>query len=83
MLEKQGMNDVKMTRVNVGAMVGNDDKSIVFLDTQGAALAAIQGLNQKLGEKEAEIQNLIETNDSLAQRLSELEAAVKSLAQKK
>jgi uncharacterized coiled-coil protein SlyX len=46
------------------------------------ALAAIQGLNQKLNEKEAEIQNLKEDNQALAGRLNELEAAVKALAER-
>jgi hypothetical protein len=56
-------------------------------------LAAIQGLNQKLNERDAEIVTLKEKankvdllqkeNDSLAARLSELEATVKTLAERK
>jgi chaperonin cofactor prefoldin len=46
-------------------------------------LAAIQGLDQKLDEKDVEIQTLKKQNDSLAARLDELEATVKSLAEKK
>ena len=52
-----------------------DDKHISLVDEGGVALAAIQGLNQKLNEKDAEIQNL-------EKRLDELQAVVKQLAQK-
>ena len=38
--------------------VGPDDKHIAVVDEGGVALAAIQGLNQKLNEKDAEIQEL-------------------------
>jgi len=37
---------------------GADDKHIATVDESGVALAAIQGLNQKLEEKDAEIQDL-------------------------
>lgn len=37
---------------------GSDDKHISVVDEGGVALAAIQGLNQKLNEKDAEIQAL-------------------------
>jgi hypothetical protein len=54
------------------------------VDEGGVALAAIQGLNQKLEEavkaKDGEIQTLKRQNDSLAARLNELETAVKQLA---
>jgi hypothetical protein len=46
------------------------------VDEGGVALAAIQGLNQKLNDKDTEIQTLVE-------RLNELEATVKSLTEKK
>jgi trimeric autotransporter adhesin len=62
--------------------VGLDDKSICTVDESGVALAAIQGLNQKLNDKDTEIQTLKRQNDSLAERLNELEATVKSLAEK-
>jgi type VI secretion system secreted protein VgrG len=72
---------------------GGDDTHISVIDEGGVALAAIQGLNQKLTEKEAEIKSLQEKadkvdalekqNDALAARLNELEAAVKVLAEKK
>jgi hypothetical protein len=46
------------------------------VDEGGVALAAIQGLNQKLNDKDAEIQNL-------EKRLDELQAVVKQLAANK
>ena len=53
--------------------LGNDDKIIGFVDAQGVALAAIQGLNQKLNEKDAEIQKLQQQNQALEKRLDSLE----------
>ena len=66
---------------------GLDDKHITATDADGVALAAIQGLNHKLEQKQAEIDQLNHTlqqnqdemgqqNDrlmSLEQRLLELE----------
>jgi hypothetical protein len=49
--------------------VGEDDRHIAEVDEGGVALAAIQGLNQKLNEKDAEIQQL-------KQRLEALEKIV-------
>ena len=67
--------------------VGMDDKHVATVDEGGVALAAIQGLNQKLEEqakqKDAEIQALKQQNNSLAERLDELETTVKLLAEKK
>jgi trimeric autotransporter adhesin len=62
---------------------GADDKHISTVDESGVALAAIQGLNQKLDEKDSEIQTLKQQNDSLAKRLSELETAVKQFTAQK
>jgi type VI secretion system secreted protein VgrG len=59
--------------------LGRDDKHIATVDEEGVALAAIQGLNQKLGEKEAEIAALKQKNDSLETRLDKLEALIKTL----
>ncbi len=63
--------------------VGTDDKHISMVDEGGVALAAIQGLNRKveneLKTKDAEIQRLEQQNDSLAEQLSQLLSAVKSL----
>ncbi len=59
---------------------GQDDTHISVVDEGGVALAAIQGLNQKL---EAENAQLKQQNDLLGQRLSALEQAVKALTGKK
>ncbi len=58
--------------------VGMDDKHIATVDADGVALAAIQGLHQRLQEKESEIQTLKEqaaiSEKTRTQRISELEA---------
>jgi trimeric autotransporter adhesin len=59
---------------------GEDDKHIATVDEDGVALAAIQGLNQKLQAKDTEIEELRQQNASLAQRLADLERTVRSLA---
>ena len=53
--------------------LGADDKHIADVDEGGVALAAIQGLNQKLNAKDAEIQDL-------KQSVAELKALVEKLA---
>ena len=70
--------------------VGEDDRHITEVDEGGVALAAIQGLNQKLQEqngqlqaKDSEIQKLEQQNQALENRLDNLESMVKSLADKK
>jgi hypothetical protein len=62
---------------------GADDKHIATVDEEGVALAAIQGLNQKLNDKDTEVQTLKLQNKSLAERLNEIEAVVKSITEKK
>jgi hypothetical protein len=62
---------------------GADDKHISTLDEGGVALAAIQGLNQKVEEKDAEIRKLKEQNDSLERRMSELEEMIKQTVNRK
>jgi trimeric autotransporter adhesin len=66
---------------------GRDDKGITTLEFDGVELAAIQGLNQKLQEElnrqDAENARLKLQNDSLAERLDELEAAVNQLVAQK
>ena len=57
--------------------VGEDNKHITTVDEDGVALAAIQGLNQKLNEKDQQIQDLKRQNDSLAKRLNHLESVVR------
>jgi hypothetical protein len=54
---------------------GNSDRLISLVDEEGVTLAAIQALNQKLNEKDAQI-------GALEKRLTELEAQVKSSATK-
>ena len=54
--------------------LGKTAKGITSVDTSGVALAAIQGLNQKLMEKDARI-------SELEQRLLELEEMVQALAE--
>ena len=53
--------------------LGQDDKHISVVDEGGVALAAIQGLNEKLDEKDARIQELEKS-------VVELKAMVKQLA---
>jgi len=55
--------------------LGTDDKHIATVDADGVALAAIQGLDQKLKERDAEIQ-------ALKQRLEALEKLVSQLTSK-
>ena len=63
--------------------LGADEKHIAPIDEGGIAFAAIQGLNQKVEEKNVEIQTLKLQNASLTERLNELEAAVKQLVAKR
>jgi len=58
---------------------GRDDRSITTLEFDGVELAAIVALNQKLDDKDAEVQSLKTQNESLEERLSELERMMKSL----
>jgi hypothetical protein len=55
--------------------VGPDDKHISTVDEGGVALAAIQGLNEKLKDKDAKI-------DALEKRLADLETLLKSQVSK-
>jgi hypothetical protein len=55
--------------------VGTDDKHIATVDEGGVALAAIQGLNEKLQEKDTQI-------EALEKRLADLERLVNASAQK-
>ena len=54
--------------------LGHDEKHISTVDEGGVALAAIQGLNEKLEEKSAEV-------DALKQSVAELKELVKRLTQ--
>jgi len=60
--------------------IGTDDKHIAPMDEGGVALAAIQGLNQKvelqgaeLKQKETEIAEMKRQHDELLRRLEALE----------
>ncbi|MEI6077894.1 MAG: peptidase S74, partial [Verrucomicrobiota bacterium] len=55
---------------------GTDDKHIATVDESGVALAAIQGLNQKLEQKDTEI-------TELKAQLNELRTLVQQLAVRK
>jgi hypothetical protein len=57
--------------------IGTDDKHIAPIDEGGVALAAIQGLNQKLAEKDGEIQGLKQRLEKLEQLISRREASEK------
>jgi len=65
---------------------GTDDKHISVVDEGGVALAAIQGLNEKVEGRnqssEARLQRLEAQNEELNRQLDELKALVKLLAQK-
>lgn len=67
--------------------IGADDRHIATVDEGGIALAAIQGLNERLQAdlKHQAVENaqLRQQNEALIQRLDSLEAALKALAEKK
>jgi hypothetical protein len=86
-------NDVATTHLGPMAQdfyaafnIGMDDKHIATVDEGGVALAAIQGLNQKMEAENtalhAENAELKKQNDLLAEHLDELEQTVKTLAAK-
>ena len=61
--------------------VGMDDKHIATVDEEGVALAAIQGLNQKVEEKEAKIQEQNSRIQNQAAEITELKARLDRLEQ--
>lgn len=63
--------------------LGEDEKHIAPGDAAGIALAAVQGLNQVVQEKDQEIGDLRQRNADLEKRLADLEALVASLAKQK
>ena len=67
--------------------IGADDKHITTVDGSGVALAAIQGMNQKLDEKDSEIQKFKQQNETLEKtlekQLENLEQMVKSTKETK
>jgi hypothetical protein len=58
--------------------LGENPTAIATVDADGVALAAIQGLNQKLDKRDAQIQALKRQNESLEQRLKSLELLITS-----
>jgi len=54
--------------------VGSDDTAIATVDADGVALAAIQGLNQRLTELTQEIYRRDVENAELKRRLDKLES---------
>jgi peptidoglycan hydrolase CwlO-like protein len=56
--------------------VGEDNKHITTVDEEGVALAAIQGLSQKVNEKDAEIQEQGAEIQDLKARLQKLEQSL-------
>jgi hypothetical protein len=66
--------------------LGENDRSIATVDADGVALAAIQGLNQKLEtrrqQSEARSQKLEAENAELKRELGELKSLVSTLSQK-
>jgi hypothetical protein len=63
--------------------LGESDRTIGAVDSAGVALAAIQGLNSLVAEKDAEIHALRAHNQVLHRRLDVLESAVRRLAEMK
>ncbi|MCB1675626.1 MAG: tail fiber domain-containing protein [Halioglobus sp.] len=61
--------------------LGDGNTTIASLDTSGVALAAIQGLDAELRQKDEEIRRLQTEKDTLALRLSELEKTVAALVE--
>jgi hypothetical protein len=62
--------------------VGPDDKHIATVDADGVALAAIQGLNQKLSEQEAALKNKDSEIQELRQAVAELQKTVRKITSK-
>ena len=56
--------------------LGRDERHITSIDEDGVALAAIQGLNEKLEERTSELSRLKSENASLSSRLSALEKLI-------
>ena len=67
--------------------LGKSDKMIGYLDASGVALAALQGLNQKVDERNQALETQMAQKDAeikqLQQSIAELEKAVNKLTTKK
>ena len=66
--------------------LGEDDKHIATVDADGVALAAIQGLNQKVEEREASLRSELKRraaeNAELKQELAEIKSLLEKLSAK-
>jgi hypothetical protein len=62
---------------------GTDDKHISVVDEGGVALAAIQGLNQKVEEQKSELKARDAEIQDLKQSMADLKKMVQSLAEKR
>jgi hypothetical protein len=62
--------------------VGPDDKHIATVDADGVALAAIQGLNQKLEQQAAELRAKETRLATVEQELSEVKQLLHRLSNK-
>jgi hypothetical protein len=60
--------------------LGNDDEHIATVDADGVALAAIQGLADRLGEKDDRIEELESEAEAAREENAELEATIDDLA---
>jgi len=67
--------------------LGEDDRYLTSIDPDGVAMAAIQGLNQKVetvaADKETRIAELERDNEALEARLAELEAMMRTLTEQR
>ena len=63
--------------------VGPDEKHITTVDESGVALAAIQGLNQKVDQLQNENTQLRQQNEQLARQMAVIAAELKSLDTRK
>jgi len=64
--------------------LGENDRTITTVDADGVALAAIQGLNQKIDAENKELRSALQSRDAtiadLQKRLSQIESILGSLA---
>jgi hypothetical protein len=61
--------------------LGDDDKRINTLDTDGVTLAAIQGLYQELQDEKVRVTQKVSEIDELKKRVAELEKLMKAKAE--
>ena len=62
--------------------LGTDDRHIATVDADGVALAAIQGLNEKLSEQAAVLKNKDAEIQELRQAVAELQKSVRTITDK-